>query len=241
MQVCGRLAVTWKGRRIESELPARQGRLLFVFLVVGRSRPISRDELLEVLWPNPSPGGEASLRSLLSRLRRVLGADAVMGGETPGLHLPAEAFVDLEAAREALHRAEAAIAQSSWVEAWAPARVTLHTSARGFLPGHDVPWADAIRSELAEMRLRALECVAAAGLGLAGPELDAAERSGRRIVELAPFRESGHRLLIEALAARGNVAEALLAYDRLRMMLREEIGIPPSSELQALHARLLRL
>ena len=33
VQVCGRLAVTWEGVRVEERLPARQGRLLFAFLV----------------------------------------------------------------------------------------------------------------------------------------------------------------------------------------------------------------
>ncbi|MDQ3741920.1 MAG: DNA-binding protein, partial [Actinomycetota bacterium] len=115
----------------------------------------------------------------------------------------------------------------------------LHTAARGFLPGHDAGWVAEVRRELDEMRLRALECVGAIGLGMGGGELDAAERSGRRLVDLAPFRESGHRLLMEALAARGNVAEALLAYERVRRLLREELGIPPGRELQQVHARLL--
>ena len=234
MQVCGRLAVTWHGDRIEDRLPARQGRLLFVFLVVRRATPVSRDAVADALEVP-----DETLRPLLSRLRRVLGGEAVTTGEQPRLVLPDDAFVDLEAAREGLHRAEAAVAGRDWARGWAPARVALHTATRGFLPGHDAPWIEDVRRELDEMRLRALECVGEIGLGMGGGELDAAERSGRRLVELAPFRESGHRLLMEALAARGNVAEALLAYERLRTLLREELGVAPGRELQAVHARLL--
>ncbi|HEV2059618.1 MAG TPA: hypothetical protein VGR11_09690, partial [Solirubrobacteraceae bacterium] len=101
VQVCGRLAVTWRGERVEARLPARQGRLLFVFLVVRRAVPVSREEIAEAIGVPP-----ASLRPLLSRLRRVLGPEAVTSGEQPGLMLPPDAFVDLDAAREALHRAE---------------------------------------------------------------------------------------------------------------------------------------
>jgi DNA-binding SARP family transcriptional activator len=234
VQVCGRLAVTWHGVRIEDRLPARQGRLLFAFLVVHRAAPVARDAVADALG-----APDATLRPLLSRLRRVLGADAVPSGEQPRLVLPPEAFVDLDAAREGLHRAEAAVAARDWGRGWAPARVALHTASRGFLAGHDAPWIAEVRRELGEMRLRALECVGEIGLGMGGGEVDAAERSGRRLVELAPFRESGHRLLMEAMAARGNVAEALLAYERLRTLLRDELGIPPGRELQALHARLL--
>ena len=234
VQVCGRLAVTWEGARIEDRLPARQGRLLFVFLVVRRSAPVGRDTLIEALGAS-----EATLRPLLSRLRRVLGAEAVTAGEEPHLVLPPDTFVDLDAARDGLHRAEAAVAAGDWARGWAPARVALHTATRGFLPGHDAPWIAEQRRELDEMRLRALECVGEIGLGMGGGEVDAAERCGRRLIELAPFRESGHRLLMEGLAARGNVAEALLAYERLRALLRDELGIPPSRELQAVHMRLI--
>jgi SARP family transcriptional regulator, regulator of embCAB operon len=234
VQVCGRLAVTWRGTRIEDRLPARQGRLLFVFLVVHRAVPLGRDAVAEALG-----AAEPTLRPLLSRLRRVLGPDAVTSGEQPRIVLPADAFVDLDAAREGLHRAEAAVAARDWPRGWAPARIALHTATRGFLPGHDEPWVGEVRRELDEMRLRALECVGEIGLGMGGGELDAAERSGRRLVELAPFRESGHRLLMEALAARGNVAEALLAYERVRTRLRDELGVAPSRELQGVHTRLL--
>lgn len=47
-------------------------------------------------------------------------------------------------------------------------------------------------------------------------------------VDAALFRESGHLLLMRALAARGNVAEALAAYERLRILLCDELGVAPS-------------
>ena len=59
------------------------------------------------------------------------------------------------------------------------------------------------------------------------------------LTELAPYRETGHRLLMEALAQRGNVAEALRAYEKLRVLLREELGIAPSPAMQSVHQQLL--
>ena len=76
-------------------------------------------------------------------------------------------------------------------------------------------------------------------LALGGTGLAAAERAGRELIERSPFREAGHRLLMEALAGDGNVAEALRAYDALRVLLRDELGTAPAAELQALHLRLL--
>jgi SARP family transcriptional regulator, regulator of embCAB operon len=60
-------------------------------------------------------------------------------------------------------------------------------------PGEDLSWADAVRRELEDLRLRALEAAAEAGLALGGAELDGAKRSARRLVELEPYRESGYR------------------------------------------------
>ncbi|HEX6858280.1 MAG TPA: BTAD domain-containing putative transcriptional regulator [Streptosporangiaceae bacterium] len=101
------------------------------------------------------------------------------------------------------------------------------------------PWIDQWRRRLEEVQLRGLECFAAAGLGLGGPALAQAEERARTLTELAPYRETGHRLLMEALAQRGNIAEALRAYERLRVLLREELGIMPSPTVQGVHRRLL--
>src|SRR4029453_12614878 len=92
---------------------------------------------------------------------------------------------------------------------------------------------------LDHIRLRGLECFAQARLGLGGSTLPQAETCGRRLIELAPYRESGHQILMEALARRGNAAEALLVYDRLRILLRDELGIAPSPAVQSVYRRLL--
>lgn len=81
-----------------------------------------------------------------------------------------DAWVDLEAAAEAIHRAESSVAQQDWTRAWGPALTALFVAERDFLPGEDAPWVDEIRHQLTELRLRALECYAAAGLGLDGTD-----------------------------------------------------------------------
>jgi DNA-binding SARP family transcriptional activator len=108
------------------------------------------------------------------------------------------------------------------------------------MPGYEAQWIIETRRKLDEILIRSHECVAASGLGLAGPELAAAERSARQLTELAPFRESGYRFLMQALAARDNVGEALLVYEQLRRVLRDELGASPGSATQALQRQLLQ-
>ena len=237
IQLCGSLAVTLGGRRVEQALPGNQGRLLFAYLVLNRTRPSTRDELVDAVWPEGTPA--ASLSPVLSRLRRVLGDGLVTGTSQLRLVLPDESWVDVEVAVKAIHRAESAVALSEWTEAWAPARVALHISSRTFLSGFDATWIEERRRYLRAVRLSALECVAIVGLGLSGPEFAAAERCARKLIELEPYRESGYRLLMESHARRDNVAEALRVYDSLRILLRDELGMAPGESTQALHKELL--
>jgi SARP family transcriptional regulator, regulator of embCAB operon len=240
IQLCGRFAVDIDGSRIEDSLPGRRGRVLFAYLALNRGRALPREELLMAGWGEDAPPDASNALSvLLSKLRHALGPDRLRGRTELELLLPPATFVDAEAALEGAHRAETCIAEGRWAQAWGPAGIAYHIATRPFLTGLDAPWVDGWRRRLEEVRLRGLECFAAASLGLGGPALAQAEERARMLTELAPYRETGHRLLIEALAGRGNLAEALRAYERLRVLLRDELGIAPSPAIQAVHRQLL--
>jgi SARP family transcriptional regulator, regulator of embCAB operon len=240
IQLCGRFVVDIDGSRIEGALPGRRGRVLFAYLVLNRGRSLSRDELLVAGWGEDAPAAAGNALSVvLSKLRHGLGADHLQGRSGIELLLPPATFVDVEAALEGAHRAESCIAEGRWAQAWGPAGIAYHVATRRFLTGLEAAWIDEWRRRLEEVRLRGLECFAAASLGLGGPALAQAEERARLLTELAPYRETGHRILMEALERRGNLAEALRAYDRLRVLLREELGVAPSPAIQAVHQRLL--
>lgn len=209
-------------------------------MVLCRERAMSRDELAEAMWPDSAPRSQdAALRTLLSRLRSVLGSDAVVGRDEVALELPEPAWIDVEAAAAQLPRASAALERGDARAAWAMAQVPLNIAARGLLPGVQTSWVEPHRRELAELRLQALEVIGRAGLELGGTQLGSVERAGRALIDLEPFRESGYVLLMEALAAQGNMAEAVRVFERLRGLLREDLGTVPSPEAIAVHERLL--
>lgn len=241
IQLCGTLAVEVDSRRIDDQLPGRQGRLLIAYLVLHRLRPVRRDELIDALWPDRPPGAaDNALSALLSKLRRLLGPEILGAGGELRLTLPAAAHVDLEVAREAIHRGESALAQGLWHRAWGASQGPLFTARRGFLPEEDADWIREVRLELDTLYLRALECYAQACVEIAGTELAAAERAARELTTRAPYREHGYRLLMRAQARAGNAAEALRVYDGLRTLLRDELGIAPCAATLAVHAELLR-
>lgn len=243
IQLCGPLVVSVAGIDITDALPGAQGRLAFAYLVANRTREVTRAELSELLWGDaPPPELGTALRALISKLRRVLnaaGEERLPAGDLLRLRLPLDAWMDLEASAQALHDAQAAVAQGQDVRAWIASHIALNISARTFLAGHENDWVIERRAALEDVQVHALEALAACSVRLGGPELDTAARVSRRLLALAPFRETGYRWLMEALAASGNTAEALLAYEALRVMLRDELGAIPSPELRALHSSLL--
>jgi DNA-binding SARP family transcriptional activator len=192
------------------------------YLVVNRNRVASRDELTETLWPRALPSApDLALSALLSKLRRLLPSGGLPGRNEMRLELGPDARVDIEAARDGIHRAEALIAARDWYGAIGPTLVAYNISQRLFLPGEQGDWIEELRRELEEIRVRALHATAVRSLGLGGPEIATAERAARRLIDLSPYREAGYEALMQALERQGNIAEALRVYERLRGLLRE--------------------
>ena len=239
IQLCGPPVIELDGVRLEDRLAGQQSVLLFGYLILNRHRLSRRDELERALWADglAHPTG---LNPLLSKMRKVLGADLLEGRSSLRLRLSDNALVDVEAAHSAVHTAESQIALQHWKQAWAPAQVALFITQREFLPGHSAPWVEDERRQLADVALRALQAYAVASLRSGGTELPAAVRAGRRLVQLAPLHESGHQVLMQALAREGNVAEALKVYADLQVLLREELGVSPSVVSQRVFDDLLR-
>lgn len=215
-------------------LHGRQGRLLLAFLVLHRQRPVSRDALIEAIWGHGgAPPSDGALAPVLSRLRRAVTPATIEGRESVLLRLPEPVWIDVEAARAALDRARDSADPAERVAAAEEAARLVEPE---LLPGLDAPWLGEERLALAHLRVEALELASVAAQAV---EPALAETYARAAVTAAPFRESAWVALIAALRVRGNVAEALQAYDEVRRLLRDELGAVPGRELVSLHGALL--
>jgi hypothetical protein len=107
-------------------------------------------------------------------------------------------------------------------------------------PGEDAVWLEEPRRRLETIGFEARELVVQAALELGGTFVPTASRMAEELVAAAPFRESGYVQLMRVRAAEGNLAEALRVFDRLRTVLREELGVAPGPRAQAELERLLR-
>src|SRR2546426_1154014 len=81
-------------------------------------------------------------------------------------------------------------------------------------------------------QVRALERLAAAAMARGDP--GTAEGYLRRAVAVDPLQETAQRARMQALAAGGNYAAALLAYRELRLLLHRELNAEPDAATAAL-------
>lgn len=237
----GGLRIDFDGHDVAERLPGRQGRALVAYIVLNRDRPVSRDELLDVLWRSQPPAApEAALNSVLAKVRRALGPGRITGRQALILQLPPDSQIDVQAVDEQTERAERAWADGDPAAALEAAQAVLEVLALPLLPDLDGDWIDAWRRRFDELAPRALEIAARAGLALGNSHLPAAERFASELVAHEPFREGGYALLMQAQAGQGNAAEALRTFEQVRVLLRDELGVIPSPSLVALHDSLLR-
>lgn len=229
----------------EGRLMGRQSRLAFAFLVGEHLRAVSRDELAEELWLGAvPPSWERSLSALISKLRALLASAGVPDVALTGsfghyqLLLPAGAWIDVEAASEAIDRAESTLRGDKPREAWGWAQVAYQISRRTFLMGEEGPWVTSKRSELRDVLVRAHECLSEPSVWHKEPAY--AVRHAREAIDMEPFRETSYQLLMRAHAAVGNRAEALRVYERCRSLLSEELGVSPSPQTEAVYLDILR-
>ena len=227
----------------ERAFAGRQGRRLFVRLAAIHE-PVPSVDLADDLWGPAWPETwQLSLRSLVSKLRTALAQVDAAGfissaNGTYALRLPGDAWLDLDAANAAIHQAEATLAAGDHAGAASAALVARSIASRSLLPGEEGEWLDGIRARLAEVRLRALECLGEVWIARGDPAL--ATRDAAEAIRVDPFRESAHRLLIRAYIAAGDRGAAAHAYDECRRVLREELGVEPSPETAALVTAVLR-
>lgn len=230
----GELCVTTDAGVVRaSRLPGRQGRLLFAYLVDHRADPVTRDEIADLLWPRSLPPSyELALSALVSKLRAVLKEEAAIVADSGCYQLVFDSpvWVDVDAAFEAVHLAEGALAIDDPAAGYGHAVVACSILGRPFLPGAEGIWVDRRRDELQTARLRALDCLAV--IHSWNGEHPLALQAANEAVELEPYRESGYRRLMALHGQAGNPGEAIRVYERLLALLAKELQTAPTEATQ---------
>ena len=208
-----------------------QLRRLLGLLVVADGGYVSSDRIAEHLADGDIDGSK--IRTAVSRLRKVLGdrIETVPGGYRLQL-----ADHELDAAQFESMREQARTAVP--IE-----RIQLSVEALGLWKGDaltgvaDEEWATSAASRLESARAVLTEDLTDALINV-GRFDQAIELLDPHIVD-HPYRERPIALLMRALAGTGRLPDALRAYQRFRITLRDDMGLEPSPELRTLEAELL--
>lgn len=243
--VTGRISIEYGEKLVEErQLAGRQGRLAFAFLVSERQRPVTKEELTSVVWPDTPPREiETALSAILSKLRTALKKAAptaiieVRSG-TIQLRLPPDAWIDLEHAANAIDEAEGALRPGDARGAWAHAVALVIIARRPFLPGEEAPWIEARRARLRSLLVRGLHILSQ--ITAMNGEHALAVQYATEIIELEPFQETGYRHLMQIHSQMGNRGEALRVFAKCRELFRDELGADPSQETERVFLEILR-
>jgi DNA-binding SARP family transcriptional activator len=216
---------------------SRKARLLLALLAVTRGHWISADRITDALWPDRAARRPAqNVATLISRLRQRFGSDLVEGGRAL-YRLGGHVGVDLSDAADLVSRAERVKEAGMALQAAGHALALLeHGDVLG--AETDAKWAEPAREQRTMLVRRARLTAAEAALQVG--EIGVARDMAERAVADDAFDEAAYRTLMVAHIANGEPARALIAYERLRGTLADELGTYPSTATRDLHIQILR-
>jgi len=217
----------------------RKAKTLVKLLALEKSHRVHRDRIVDALWPaSDTIDARNNLHQVVHAARRAfssLGVDPsevlAWDGDLLVLGQRRAVVTDIEELRNRVEAARSAGDATSAAQA-------LTGMSGELLPEDEYEsWAQphvrAFREWRARMTMDVTDTLldagdAAAVIGLVTP-----------IVAVEPLNEPAHRALMRALAAAGRRSEALVGYERLRAVLRDELGADPEPQTRALFRSLL--
>ena len=231
---------TWVGADgAEIKIPARKERALLAFLALRAGSAVTTGQLEAVLWGDEPPKtAKDTLKTYIFHLRRQLGAAWIETAPDGYRLVVSPDEVDVTRFEQLLQSGvEALDAQDlrRTADCTTEALLLWRGEPLPDLANHPIGMAEAAR--LWDLRRAGQERNFAARLAL-GQD---AELVGDLETAIAaePFRERLWQQLMLALYRSGRQADALRAYQRLRKVLDDELGIAPNDQIKALETAIL--
>ncbi len=228
----------WKRKKVKS---------LLKFIVASPSLCATKDEIIDVFWPDLDP--EAAYNNFyrtLHHLRRILEPSfkppnsnyVLFDGGILKLAEDAIARIDIEDFHHYLTEARTAELAGRLDSAYACWQAAVDLYRADFMaddPYED--WAQPKREHFRELHIATL--VKLSDYWIKREDWDVAADYLRRILGVDPTREEIHLRLMFCLVHAGNRVEALQQYRRCEMILRDELDTEPMSETKAYYEQLL--
>lgn len=215
-----------------------KSRDLLAFLL-HQGKPVSKDLILEELWPEYDLEKAQSLfHTVLYYLRQIL-----KNIEVPELIVYRNAMYSLQSGFYFDERQQFQEMTTAGLRSETDAKTACDLLERAislyhgdYLAELDYPWLLPLREKLRNLYCEALLKVA----GCCFDEADYQRAINHLLlaIEINPYLEEPYRLLMKTYAAFGDRNMARQIYQKLSTLLKEELGIDPSSETVALYEKL---
>lgn len=239
VQLLGPLAVWREGQLVRLGPPHRQA--VLALLAADPLTLLPRDDIIDALWADdPPPTAAAMIHTYVSRLRAAFAPPrhGLIRREGPAYQIHPTTETDLHSFRALGRKADQATLSGDAVTACDLYEQALRTWRGQPLAGLTVLTSHPlVTSSIREHKAAVLSYARAAATisqdHRALPYLHA-------LSERDPLDEQSRASLILALAATGNRAAALAAYEETRRLLNQELATTPGPELTAARVALLR-
>ena len=224
LRMLGGLLVRDGDQLVVGRLLQRYTVALLAILVASGARPVMRDRLVALLWPERPPArARHRLNVALHTIRRFVPPSGVVSVGNALYFDPSVVWTDV-------HEFEASCRQGDW-------RTAVALYGGPFLDGFHLPgcgeeferWLEQTREDYAREFSRAIESLAM----VAENEQRMADAAGwwGKLVVQNPFSERAVARWLGALAVSGDVREAIHRYEEHAALLRDELDMEPAPEV----------
>lgn len=227
--------------KLQAPVPVGKARRTLAVLAERAGEFVSAGALVDALWDaSPPDHAERNLAALISRLRRALGRDSIDGNASGYRLVTDHVSVDLNEAIEYVRTAERELRSGRFALASTSAEraAELLGSDITLAGERDDLWVEQLRQTVARWLRRARLCWGAAALELGAP--DVAVQAAEAALQADPLDEEACRTLMTGYQQAGRSGAALIAYQRLRQALSEQLGSDPSPATEAVYVSVLR-
>jgi DNA-binding SARP family transcriptional activator len=226
--------------------PTEKARSLFAFLVLNRARNLTRDEVLDALWPGSKrTRAQENLRTTAYRMRRALAQIKTSGPDkdAPFSRRQGRYFLLPDLAIESDVDEHDRLMKLCDMTRSEDEQVSLlkqlaEAGREPLLPDIYDGWADARRSAFREQRLKVLGRI----IAILSRRNDHSACAGycAQYLKLEPLSEETAHTLMFSLKNLGRISEVKKAYQALARKLREELKCPPAPETKRFYRELLK-
>ncbi len=224
----------------------KRARDIFCFIAASPYRRVEKDVLIDIFWRDEDLETiEKNFHPTISHIRKALNSRQafkekfiVFRDGAYSLNPELAYSIDTEEFEKAIAEAEKAKREKN-TEVLREHLETAHALYRGeFMAGVYEDWAEEKRHYFAEQYSRVLNGLAK--LAFAEKKWSNAQKFANEILQIDPFREDAHRLIMKVFAAQGKQAKVKEQFETLQDYLKKELGVTPAPETRRVFQELLK-